>query len=102
MSNRDGRRSVPPKMLAEAARGGKLSRREVLKRAVAFGLSAPAIAALLAACGGSSSTSSSSTTSSTSAEPAGSSITSAAAGTPGSTGLAISGTPGTAAQASAT
>ena len=38
-----------------AATRGTLSRRSVLKRAVALGLSAPAIAALLAACGSSSS-----------------------------------------------
>ena len=43
------------KLLSEA-RSGKVSRRVVLKRATALGLSAPAIAALLAACGGSSST----------------------------------------------
>jgi peptide/nickel transport system substrate-binding protein len=36
-----------------AARTGRLDRRALLKRAVALGLSAPAIAAVLAACGGS-------------------------------------------------
>jgi len=36
--------------LEAAARSGQLSRREVLKRAAALGLSAPAIASLLAAC----------------------------------------------------
>ncbi len=41
--------------LMNAARSGKMSRRSVLKKSVALGLSAPAIAALLAACGGSSS-----------------------------------------------
>ncbi|HLI52587.1 MAG TPA: peptide ABC transporter substrate-binding protein, partial [Thermomicrobiaceae bacterium] len=45
-------------LLAAASRG-KLSRRSVLRRAVALGLSAPAISAILAACGSSSSTSSS-------------------------------------------
>ncbi|MDI3339632.1 MAG: peptide ABC transporter substrate-binding protein [Sphaerobacter sp.] len=38
--------------MLRAATEGRLSRREVLKRAAALGLSAPAIAALLAACGG--------------------------------------------------
>ena len=38
--------------LLEAARGNLLSRRQVLGRAAALGLSAPAISALLAACGG--------------------------------------------------
>ncbi len=37
--------------LADAVQSGRLSRRDVLKRGVALGLSAPAIAALLAACG---------------------------------------------------
>ncbi len=53
--------------LYEDALGGALNRRQVLKRAAALGLSAPAIAALLAACGGggnSTTTSSTSTTSS--------------------------------------
>src|SRR5579875_1325657 len=52
--------------LFDAARRGKLSRRQVLRRAAIFGLSAPAISALLAACGGSSSSSSSSSASSSS------------------------------------
>ncbi|WP_038040020.1 peptide ABC transporter substrate-binding protein [Thermorudis peleae] len=38
--------------LRQAALAGTMNRREVLKRAAALGLSAPAIAALLAACGG--------------------------------------------------
>lgn len=38
--------------LFELASQGRLSRRSVVKRAVALGLSAPAISALLAACGG--------------------------------------------------
>ncbi len=54
--------------LYDDALGGALNRRQVLKRAAALGLSAPAIAALLAACGGgggnSTTTSSTSTTSS--------------------------------------
>ncbi|HEU5422668.1 MAG TPA: peptide ABC transporter substrate-binding protein [Nitrolancea sp.] len=45
--------------LMRAAREGRLNRRALLKRAAVLGLSAPAIAALLAACGGSSSTSTS-------------------------------------------
>ncbi|GBD18348.1 Glutathione-binding protein GsiB [bacterium HR27] len=40
------------RQLEEAARSGQLSRREVLKRAAVLGLSAPAIASLLAACAG--------------------------------------------------
>ena len=40
--------------LYEQAISGAMSRRQVLKRAAALGLSAPAIAALLAACGSSS------------------------------------------------
>ncbi len=54
--------------LYDDALGGALSRRQVLKRAAALGLSAPAIVALLGACGGgggnSTTTSSTSTTSS--------------------------------------
>ncbi|HET8629544.1 MAG TPA: ABC transporter substrate-binding protein [Thermomicrobiales bacterium] len=38
--------------LLREARTGRLSRREVLRRAIAIGLGAPTIAALLAACGG--------------------------------------------------
>src|SRR5690606_38261647 len=38
--------------LLKEATEGRLTRREVLKRAAALGLTAPAIAALLAACGG--------------------------------------------------
>ncbi len=38
--------------LLDEVRQGRLTRRDVLKRAAALGLSAPAIAALLAACGG--------------------------------------------------
>jgi peptide/nickel transport system substrate-binding protein len=38
--------------LAQRARAGRLSRRDVLKRGMAIGLSAPVIAGLLAACGG--------------------------------------------------
>lgn len=38
------------RQLEQAARSGKLNRREVLKRAAALGLSAPVIASLLAAC----------------------------------------------------
>ncbi|CAN5565681.1 hypothetical protein BH23CHL2_BH23CHL2_26730 [soil metagenome] len=38
--------------LLEAARDGRLTRRHVLARATALGLSAPAISMLIAACGG--------------------------------------------------
>ncbi|MBA2451717.1 MAG: hypothetical protein H0V47_00990, partial [Chloroflexia bacterium] len=40
------------KVLKEEALTGRLSRRSVLKRSMALGLSAPVIASLLAACGG--------------------------------------------------
>ncbi len=51
--------------LLQAAQSGKLSRRSVLKRGVALGLSAPAIAALLAACGSSSKSTPAATTAAT-------------------------------------
>ncbi|HET9013989.1 MAG TPA: peptide ABC transporter substrate-binding protein [Thermomicrobiaceae bacterium] len=53
-------------VLLQQAAGGSLTRREVLKRAAALGLGAPAIAALLAACGGGSPSSAATTTSSSS------------------------------------
>ena len=65
---------------------GTLSRRTLLKRGAALGLSAPIIAGLLAACGGSSSSSSASS---------GSSSSSSAAGTAGS-GTAATSSPGAA------
>lgn len=63
--------------LARSALSGRLSRRDVLRRAAVLGLSAPAIAALLAACGGGSSkntptTSTSGASTSTSTSPSGS------------------------------
>jgi peptide/nickel transport system substrate-binding protein len=81
--------------LMSAATSGKLSRRTVLKRGVALGLSAPAIAALLAACGSSSSNtatsaSSASTSTSSSAGAATPSTASSAGATPGSTTAATS------------
>jgi len=76
-----------------AATSGKLSRRSVLKRGVALGLSAPAIAALLAACGSSSSNTPAATTSST---------TAATAASGGTTATSPSGTSGTPAAASGT
>ena len=53
--------------LLQSAQLGRLSRRAVLKRAAGLGLSAPAIAALLAACGGSATPAPSSTTAATTA-----------------------------------
>ncbi len=52
--------------LMRAARKGSLSRRDVLKRAVALGFAAPAISALLAACGTSGSSSTAAPTATTS------------------------------------
>ena len=74
--------------LYDQAVSGTLTRRDVLKRAAALGLAAPAIAALLAACGGSSSsntptTAAASTSAPTTASTAASSGGSAA--TPSST-----------------
>jgi peptide/nickel transport system substrate-binding protein len=57
--------------LMRSATSGKLSRRAVLKRAVALGLSAPAISALLAACGSSSKSTPSSAAASTQASSGG-------------------------------
>ena len=72
---------------------GQMNRRTVLKRAVALGLSAPAIAALLAACGSSSSgktPSAASTTASTGTTPAATSASSGG-GTPAATSSTGSG-----------
>ena len=94
--------------LAEGAMSGKLSRRAVLRRAAALGLSAPIVAALLAACGGGSSnntptTSSAGASTATSAptNPPASSPTSAASPTTAATATSAS-TPTSAATASAT
>ncbi len=57
--------------LMRAATRGELSRRAVLKRAVALGLSAPAIAALLAACGSSNKTTPTTSSASTSTSSSG-------------------------------
>ncbi len=71
--------------LLSEARSGQLSRRVLLKRATALGLSAPAIAALLAACGSSSkstpsSAASSGSSGSTTATSAASASTATSAG----------------------
>ena len=89
--------------LYDQARNGKFSRRQVLKRAAALGVTAPVIATLLAACGTGSSGSSSTTapTSTTSSGTGGSTGTpaagsgSVASATPGS----VSGTSGSTAGA---
>ncbi len=68
--------------LMNAAKSGTVSRRSVLKKGVALGLSAPAIAALLAACGGSSSsnTPAATTAATTSSGGTGSTATSSTGG----------------------
>src|SRR5579875_3581795 len=67
--------------LLRDAQERKLSRRDVLKKAVALGLSAPAVAALLAACGSSSASSSAASTS-TQPSGSGSTATTAASSSP--------------------
>ncbi len=85
--------------LAEGALSGRLSRRAVIHRAAALGLSAPVVAALLAACGGSSkttpTTSGGAATTATSA--ATSTSTSAGAASPSSAATATSAASATAA-----
>ncbi len=71
--------------LMSAAKSGQLSRRSVLKKGVALGLSAPAIAALLAACGGSSSTNTPASTSAATSSSGGSTSTATSAATGAST-----------------
>ncbi len=88
--------------LYEQAITGKITRRQVLKRAAALGLAAPAIAALLAACGssnkstpttGAASTSASGTTPTTSSGGSGGSTPAATtAASPGSTTAATTAT----------
>jgi len=72
--------------LAQGALSGRLSRRDVLRRAAVLGLSTPAIAALLAACGGGSksspTSSSSSGTTSTGTSSTGSSGSPSSAASP--------------------
>ncbi|HET7037028.1 MAG TPA: peptide ABC transporter substrate-binding protein, partial [Thermomicrobiaceae bacterium] len=82
------------KRLYAQAVGGKLTRRQVLRRAAALGLSAPAIAMLLAACGGSSSNNSTATTSSAATTAPTTAATSATGGgtTPAATAAATSST----------
>ena len=75
-----------------AATRGTLSRRSVLKRAVALGLSAPAIAALLAACGSSSSNETPSSASTSSSSGTTAEATSGSSGS-GATPSSSSGTP---------
>jgi len=68
---------------------GRLSRRQLFRKASMLGLSVPAIAALLAACGGgndSTTTSTSSTASSSATAPSGTSGSPSASGSPISTG----------------
>jgi peptide/nickel transport system substrate-binding protein len=79
--------------LMEEAVNGRVSRRTVLKRAVALGLSAPAVAALLAACGSSSSNTPAATTASSQSTTAPTTAATTASG--GSTATSPSGTSGT-------
>ncbi|HEX7103753.1 MAG TPA: peptide ABC transporter substrate-binding protein [Nitrolancea sp.] len=78
--------------LMSAATSGTLSRRSVLKRAVALGLSAPAIAALLAACGSSSSDNTPSSASTSASSGSTAEATSGSGGS-GATPSSSSGTP---------
>ena len=86
--------------LMNAATSGKLSRRSVLKRGVALGLSAPAIAALLAACGSSSTTPAATTAASTTA--ATTAATTASGGTTATSASGTSATPAATTAATAT
>ncbi len=86
--------------LMRKATSGALSRRAVLKRAVALGLSAPAISALLAACG--SSNKSTATTSSASTSTSSSGGTTPAATTAATTASTSASTPAATAASSAT
>ncbi len=82
--------------LYDQAVSGTLTRRDVLKRAAALGLAAPAIAALLAACGGSSSKNTpAATTAPTTSSSGGSTATSSTGGTSASP-TAMSASPTTA------
>src|SRR5690349_20831815 len=74
--------------LLDDAMLGRMSRREVLKRAVALGLSVPAISALLAACGSSADETSTSASTAGSGSGSGSAAT---AGTSGTSGTSASG-----------
>jgi peptide/nickel transport system substrate-binding protein len=78
--------------LMDAATTGRLSRRAVLKRGVALGLSAPAIAALLAACGSSSSKTATSASSASTAAPT-TAATTAAGATKATTASSTGATP---------
>ncbi len=69
--------------LLEEAMSGRMSRRQVIRRAAVLGLSVPAIAAILAACGGGSSSTPTATTSSGGAST--STSTTAASGSPAAT-----------------
>lgn len=83
------------KRLYAQAASGKLTRRQVLRRAAALGLSAPAISLLLAACGGSSSKTTATTSSAATTAPTSAATTAAGGTTPAATKAATSaaGTP---------
>jgi len=87
--------------LMDAATTGRLSRRAVLKRGVALGLSAPAIAALLAACGSSSSKTATSASSASTAAPT-TAATTAAGATKATTASSTGATPAATTAATAT
>lgn len=73
-------------LLYTDALSGRLSRRQVLRRAGILGLSVPAIAALLAACGGGNNASTSAATTASTSAATGAATTSAAASPSGSAG----------------
>src|SRR5262245_2538151 len=50
--NGDAHDSREERLLLEAARSGRITRRQLIQRATVLGLSVPTIGALLAACGG--------------------------------------------------
>ncbi|HEU5424222.1 MAG TPA: peptide ABC transporter substrate-binding protein [Nitrolancea sp.] len=79
--------------LLAAARARRLTRRQVLVRGAALGLSAPAIAALLAACGGSSKTATSAATTATAAPTTAGSGAASPASTTAATTAATTATP---------
>ena len=85
--------------LEAEALAGRLTRRQVLRRGAALGLTAPAIAALLAACGGSSSTPTATTAASTTTTGASTTTTTT---TTGGTGAATPSTAGAATAAATT
>jgi peptide/nickel transport system substrate-binding protein len=79
--------------LLDEAMLGRLSRRDVLKRAMALGLTVPAISALLAACGSSDDETSTSASSASSGSGSGSAATAGTSGTSSGTSASGSASP---------